>query len=74
MDISLKLGIYIVRLRRAKFKSYLTVPFYAFIHSKFSVWAEALQGEIANVVERNHRLRRCNKPKKKGIYKGVFSY
>ena len=63
MDISLKLGIYILGLWREKVKSYLTVPFYAFIQSKFSVRAEALQGEIVNAVERNHRLHRRNKPK-----------
>ena len=68
MDISLKLGIYILRLRRAKVKSYLTVPFYAFIQSKFSVRAEALQGEIANAVERNHRLHLRNKPKQQEVF------
>ena len=67
MDISLKLGIYILRLGRAKVKIYLTVPFYAFIQSKFSMWAEALQGEIANAVEWNHGLHRCNKPKQQEV-------
>ena len=67
MDTSLKLAIYILGLRRAKVKGYLTVPFYAFIQSKFFVRAEALQGEIANAVERNHHLHRRNKPKQQEV-------